>query len=120
MGRPRRRGQSRSAGFPRGEPFGSGPIGSGERRRCRHAAGIGGSRMSPAPRAAAVLAGIALLTALTSPAVGAIAALILLGVVAADAMAVWRAPEVRPHVPDPMARGVHAPPRAQAQRPRPG
>ena len=76
--------------------------------------------MSPAPRAAAVLAGIALLTALTSPAVGAIAALILLGVVAADAMAVWRAPEVRRHVPDHMARGVDAPLRVEAERAGPG
>jgi uncharacterized protein (DUF58 family) len=72
--------------------------------------------MSPAPRAAAVLAGIALLTALTSPAVGAIAVLVLIGVVGADALAVRRAPAVRREVPQHLARGVEAPLRARAER----
>jgi release factor glutamine methyltransferase len=48
----RRRGpsQRRSAAYPRGEPLGSRPIGSGERPRWRRAAGIGASRLSPLAR----------------------------------------------------------------------
>jgi uncharacterized protein (DUF58 family) len=65
--------------------------------------------MSPAPRAAAILAAIALLTALTSPAVGALAALVLAGAVAADALAVRRRPEVARQLPHHLARGVPAP-----------
>jgi uncharacterized protein (DUF58 family) len=72
--------------------------------------------MSPAPRAAAVLAGIALLTALTSPAVGAVTALVLAGAVGADALAVRRAPHVRRQVPRHLARGVAAPLRVDAER----
>jgi uncharacterized protein (DUF58 family) len=72
--------------------------------------------VSPAPRAALVLAAIALLTALTSPGVGAIAALVLGGVVLADALAVRRAPEVRREVPSHLARGVAAPLRVHAER----
>jgi uncharacterized protein (DUF58 family) len=72
--------------------------------------------MSPAPRAAAVLVGIALLTALTSPAVGGLAALVLAGAVVADALAVRRAPEVRREVPRHLARGVEAPLRVEAER----
>jgi uncharacterized protein (DUF58 family) len=72
--------------------------------------------MSPAPRAAAILAGIALLTALTSPAVGGIAAVVLVGVVIADALAVRRAPEVSREVPRHLARGVAAPLRVRAER----
>jgi uncharacterized protein (DUF58 family) len=71
--------------------------------------------VSIAPRAAAVLAGIALLTALTSPAVGAIAALVLAGAVVADALAVRQAPEVRREVPHHLARGVAAPLRVRAE-----
>jgi uncharacterized protein (DUF58 family) len=73
--------------------------------------------VSVAPRAAAILAGIALLTALTSPAVGAIAALVLAGALVADALAVRRAPEVRREVPRHLARGVPAPLRVRAERP---
>jgi uncharacterized protein (DUF58 family) len=76
--------------------------------------------MSVAPRAAAVLAGIALLTALTSPAIGGVAALVLLGVVAADALAVRRAPEVRRQAPEHMARGVPALLRVETERSGPG
>ena len=73
--------------------------------------------MSVAPRAAAVLAGIALLTALTSLGVGAIAALILVGALVADALAVRRAPEVRREVPRHLARGVPARLRVHAKLP---
>ena len=62
--------------------------------------------MSVAPRAAAVLAAIAVLTALTSPVVGAVAALVLAGAVAADALSVRRAPEVVRRVRSHLARGV--------------
>jgi uncharacterized protein (DUF58 family) len=72
--------------------------------------------MSVAPRAAAILAGIALLTALTSPAVGAIAAIVLVGVVLADALAVRRAPEVSREVPQHLARGVAARLHVHAER----
>src|SRR5262245_32461565 len=72
--------------------------------------------MSVAPRAAAILAGIALLTALTSPAVGAIAAVVLVGVVLADALSVRRAPEVSRVVPRHLARGGAAPLRVRAER----
>ncbi len=72
--------------------------------------------MSPAPRAAAILAAIAVLTALTSPAVGGIAALVLVGAVAADALAVRRRPEVTRQVPRHLARGVSAPLRVTAER----
>jgi uncharacterized protein (DUF58 family) len=72
--------------------------------------------MSPAPRAALVLAGIALLTALTSPAVGAIAALVLAGAAAADALSVRRPPEVERRVPLHLARGVAAPLTVDARR----
>jgi uncharacterized protein (DUF58 family) len=72
--------------------------------------------VSPAPRAALLLAGIALLTALTSPGVGAVAALVLGGAVLADALAVRRSPEVRREVPQHLARGVAAPLRVHAER----
>jgi uncharacterized protein (DUF58 family) len=65
--------------------------------------------MSPAPRAAAILAAIAVLTAVTSPAVGGLAALVLAGAVLADALAVRRRPEVRREAPTHLARGVPAP-----------
>jgi uncharacterized protein (DUF58 family) len=76
--------------------------------------------MSLAPRAALLLAAIALLTALTSPAVGAIAALILAGATGADALAVRRAPEVERRVPRHLARGVSAPLSVDARRDGPG
>jgi uncharacterized protein (DUF58 family) len=72
--------------------------------------------MSPAPRVAVIVAGIALLTALSSPAVGAVALVVLAGVVGADALAVRRAPEVRRHVPQHLARGVAARLRVQTER----
>jgi len=72
--------------------------------------------MSPAPRAAAVLAGIALLTALTSPGVGAVAALVLIGALVADALSVRRAPAVRRQAPRHLARGVAAPLHVHAER----
>jgi uncharacterized protein (DUF58 family) len=72
--------------------------------------------MSPAPRAALLLAGIAILTAVTSPAVGAIAAVVLAGAIVADALAVRRAPEVRREVPRHLARGVSARLRIDTER----
>src|SRR3954468_5824449 len=48
MRRLRGPSQSRSAAHPRGGPLGSRPIGSGERPRGRHAAGIGGFRLRSA------------------------------------------------------------------------
>jgi uncharacterized protein (DUF58 family) len=72
--------------------------------------------VSPTPRAAVVLAGLALLTALTSPAVGGIAAVVLAGALGADALAVRRAPRVRREVPRHLARGVTAPLRVDAER----
>ena len=53
----------------------------GRRRRAHGARRCAGAAMSPAPRAAVILAAIALLTALTSPAVGGLAALVLAGAV---------------------------------------
>jgi uncharacterized protein (DUF58 family) len=73
--------------------------------------------MSPAPRAAAILAALAVVTALTSPAVGGLAALVLAGVVVADALAVRRAPEVRREVRRHLARGVPTPLRVDAEGP---
>jgi uncharacterized protein (DUF58 family) len=73
--------------------------------------------MSPAPRAAAVLAAIALVTALTSPVVGVLAALVLAGAVAADALAVRRRPEVRRRLRTNLARGVAVPLRIEAHGP---
>jgi uncharacterized protein (DUF58 family) len=73
--------------------------------------------MSPAPRAAAVLAAIAVLTALTSPAVGALAALVLAGAIAADALAVRRRPDVRRRVRTNLARGVPTPLRIDVHGP---
>jgi len=65
--------------------------------------------MSVAPRAAAVLAAIAVVTALTSPLFGALAALALAGAVLADALSVRRAPEVLRRVRSHLARGVKTP-----------
>jgi uncharacterized protein (DUF58 family) len=73
--------------------------------------------MSPAPRAAALLAAIAVLTALTAPFVGAVAALVLAGAVVADALAVRRRPEVRRQAPQHMARGVAGPLRIETSGP---
>ncbi len=73
--------------------------------------------MSPAPRAAAVLAAIAVLTALTSPAVGALAALLLAGAISADALAVRRRPDVRRRVRTNLARGVPTPLRVDVYGP---
>ena len=69
--------------------------------------------MSVAPRAAAVLAAIGVLTALTSPAVGLFAALVLAGAVLADALAVRRRPEVVRRVRSHLARGVPTPLRVE-------
>jgi uncharacterized protein (DUF58 family) len=76
--------------------------------------------MSVAPRAAAILAAIGLLTALTSPAVGLFATLVLAGAVAADALAVRRAPEVVRRVRSHLARGVTTPLHVEASPPGPG
>ena len=76
--------------------------------------------MSPAPRAAAILAAIGVLTALTSPAVGALAALVLAGAVAADALAVRRRPDVRRRLRRHLARGVPTPLEVQAELTGPG
>jgi uncharacterized protein (DUF58 family) len=73
--------------------------------------------MSPAPRAALILAAIAVLTAVTTPVVGALAALVLAGAVAADALAVRRKPEVRRQVRRHLARGVPTPLRVEARGP---
>jgi uncharacterized protein (DUF58 family) len=71
--------------------------------------------MSVAPRAAAVLAAIAVLTALTSPAVGGFAALLLAGAVLADALSVRRRPEIIRHVRSHLARGVPTPLRVETE-----
>lgn len=76
--------------------------------------------MSVAPRAAAVLAAIGVLTALTSPAVGALAALGLAGAVLADALSVRRRPEVVRRVRSHLARGVTVPLEVEAERAGPG
>src|ERR671928_908030 len=76
--------------------------------------------MSRTPRAAAVLAAIALLTAVTAPAVGAIGALLLAGAVLADALAVRRPPDLRRDVPATLARGVPAELLISAERHGPG
>jgi uncharacterized protein (DUF58 family) len=70
--------------------------------------------MSVAPRAAAVLAAIAVITALTSPLVGALAALALAGAVVGDALSVRRTPEVVRRVRSHLARGVKTPLYVQA------
>jgi uncharacterized protein (DUF58 family) len=72
--------------------------------------------MSPAPRAAAILAALGVLTAVTSPAVGLLAAAALAGAVLADALAVRRPPPFRREAPRHMARGVAAPLRIIAER----
>jgi uncharacterized protein (DUF58 family) len=69
--------------------------------------------MSAAPRAAAILAGLAVLTAITAPVVGLLAAVALAGAIVADALAVRRRPEVRRVVPEHLARGVPAPLRVE-------
>jgi uncharacterized protein (DUF58 family) len=76
--------------------------------------------MSPAPRAAAILAVIGVVTALTAPAVGLLAAAALVGAVAVDALAVRRRPRVRRDAPEHMARGVAGPLRIAAERDGPG
>jgi uncharacterized protein (DUF58 family) len=76
--------------------------------------------VGPTPRAAAILAGIAVVTAVTAPAVGAIAALALAGAVAADALAVRRRPRVRRSAPQHLARGVAVPFEVAAERDGPG
>jgi uncharacterized protein (DUF58 family) len=76
--------------------------------------------MSVAPRAAAALAAIAVVTALTSPVVGALAALGLAGAVIADALAVRRAPDVARRVRSHLARGVSTPLHVDAEKPGPG
>jgi uncharacterized protein (DUF58 family) len=73
--------------------------------------------MSIAPRAAAVLAAIAVLTALTSTAVGLFAALVLAGAVVADALFVRRTPEVVRRVRSHLARGVATPLEVDAEGP---
>ena len=65
--------------------------------------------MSPSPRAAAVLAAIALLTVLVGPAVGLLLALVLAGATLADALAVRGRPRIERRVPPVLARGVPTP-----------
>ena len=65
--------------------------------------------MSPSPRAAAVLAAIALLTVLVGPAVGLLLALALAGATLADALAVRGRPRIERRVPPVLARGVPTP-----------
>jgi uncharacterized protein (DUF58 family) len=73
--------------------------------------------MSVAPRAAAILAAIGVLTALTSVTVGVLATLLLAGAIAADALSVRRRPEVVRHVRSHLARGVTTPLEVEAERP---
>ena len=73
--------------------------------------------MSPAPRAAAVLVALGVLTAVTSPVVGGVGALVLAGAVAADALAARRRPRVDRRVPRHLARGVSAPLRIETEPP---
>jgi uncharacterized protein (DUF58 family) len=62
--------------------------------------------VSPTPRAAALLAVIALATALLGPTVGILAALALAGATLADALAVRGRPRIARRVPPILARGV--------------
>jgi uncharacterized protein (DUF58 family) len=71
--------------------------------------------MSVAPRAAAVLAAIALMTALTSPLAGGVAALVLAGAVLADALAVRRRPRLVRRLRSYLARGVPTPLRVETE-----
>ena len=65
--------------------------------------------MSPTPRAAALLAVIALATVVVGPAVGLIAAVALAGATLADALAVRARPRIERRVAPILARGVAAP-----------
>ncbi len=62
--------------------------------------------MSPTPRAAALLAAVGVLTAVTAPVAGLLGAALLAGAVVADALAARRSPRVRRHAPRHVARGV--------------
>ena len=65
--------------------------------------------MSPSPRAAAVLAVIALLTALLGPTAGLLLALALAAATLVDALAVRARPRIERRVPPILARGVATP-----------
>ena len=64
--------------------------------------------MSPTPRAAALLAALGVLTAVTAPIAGLLGAALLAGAVVADALAARRRPRVRRDAPRHVARGVAA------------
>lgn len=65
--------------------------------------------MSPAPRAVALLAVLALSALLIPIGVAALLALALLGAVVVDARAARRAPRVTRHAPEVLSRGIRAP-----------
>ena len=71
--------------------------------------------MSPTPRAALVLAVIAVAALVLPAAAVGVAALVLAGAVIADARAVRRRPELRRQLPDALARGVPAQLEVEAQ-----
>ncbi|HEX3873378.1 MAG TPA: DUF58 domain-containing protein [Solirubrobacteraceae bacterium] len=73
--------------------------------------------MTPTPRAAALLAGLAVLSLLTGPVVSALAALALLAAVAVDARGVRSAPEIDRDVSRVIARGVPVAFGLRARRP---
>jgi uncharacterized protein (DUF58 family) len=64
--------------------------------------------VSPTPRAALLLAAVAVSALVLPPAVAALAAAVLAVAVAVDALSVRRPPELRRTVPDVLARGVPA------------
>ena len=76
--------------------------------------------MSPTPRAAALLAVIALATVVVGPAVGLIAAVALAGATLADALAVRARPRLERRVAPILARGIAAPLTVEAALSGPG
>ncbi len=76
--------------------------------------------MSPAPRAAVLLGAIAVATAFAGAAPGALAALVLAVVTAADALSVRRPPRIERTVAPILARGVPSPLRVEVRPAGPG
>jgi uncharacterized protein (DUF58 family) len=81
---------------------------------------VDGVPVSPTPRAAALLAVIALATVVVGPAVGLIAAVALAGATLADALAVRARPRLERRVAPILARGVAAPLAVEAAPAGPG
>jgi uncharacterized protein (DUF58 family) len=81
--------------------------------------GVGetGLPVSPSPRAAWILAGVALSVLVVPPALAALAALAVLAAIAVDAAAARPPPSAVRHVPPVLARGVAAPLAIEVERP---